>query len=273
MDINPNQFLGPISFGNAILWILGFAGLIGIVDYIGVLPPRAAKWLARNRLETTLKSLRQLGVRVCWDEEKNTVSVIERALDAVHIKEAAYKIRLRELLKDDTFIANVNVGSKRMFSSNNFVDVMGGSTSGTKASEYAKILNTHASVEAIGDFDVVATPKTGSPILGYEFSQLVGKPLVLGVLVKVDDTTGKMGKHAYLDCPKTLALRGKKVLIVDGTTGGRKILDLVDELRNQEATVSDALVLFEPIGKGARDALGKQNIKLHSIVEGPGGRF
>lgn len=274
MDIDPNKFFGNWTFGSITLWLLAFGGIVTIVDFIGFLPPGLAKWLARNRLEATLKSLKQLGVRVCWNEESNTVSFFERALDAAKIKEAAYKIRLRELLTEDTYEATFNVGSTRMFTSPSFVDAMGSSTSIARALEFAKILNTHANVEGIKDFEIVACPKAGSPVLGYEFSRLTGRSLVLGVLEKVTDIGGTMGAHAALDFPKSLSLRGKKILVVDdSTTGGRKMIELIEALRKEGATISDALVLFEPKGKGAREALSRVDVQLHSVIEGPDGRF
>lgn len=274
MDINPNNFFGAITFGNIVLWILGLATVVAVLDYVGFLPPRLAKWLARNRLEMILISLKRLGVQVCWNEEVITLNALERVLSATHIKEPEYKTHLRRLLVEDTFAGEFKIGDTRSFSSDGFIDVMGGSTSMARSLEYAKILNTHADIESIGTFDIVATPKTGSPILGYEFSRLVKKPLVLGVLKKVDDTSGKMGSHANLDFPAGLLLKGKKVLIVDdSSTGGRKVLTLVETLREEGAIISDALILFEPNGKGARELLEKNDIKLHSILAGPAGRF
>jgi hypothetical protein len=73
---------------------------------------------------------------------------------------------------------------------------------------------------------------------------------------------------------KQLSLSGKTVLLVDdSTTGGSKMLDLAKALAAAGATVTDALVLFEPQGKGARERLRSSNIQLHSIVDGPVGRF
>ncbi len=274
MDINPDNFFGAITFGNIILWILGLATVVAVLDYVGFLPSRWAKLLARNRLELILISLKRLGVQVCWNEEVITLSVLDQVLNAAHITEPAYKVRLRQLLAEDTLVGKVNIGETRTFSSDEFIDVMGGSTSMVRSLEYAKILNTHVDIESIDMFDIVATPKTGSPILGYEFSRLVKKPLVLGVLKKLDDASGNMGFHACLDFPVGLSLSGKNVLLVDdSTTGGRKMLDLATMLRDAGATVTDALVLFEPQGKRARESLAKKSITLHSIAAGPAGRF
>jgi len=263
-----------MDFNAIIVWILGLAGVVAVLDFAGFLPIWLAKWIARNRLEAALKSLKQLGVRVCWDEEIITLNALERALSAANMKEPAYKIHLQQLLAEDTFGGEFKIGETRSFSSDGFIDVMGSSTSVGRSLEYAKILKTHAAIESINSFDIVATPKTGSPILGYEFSRLVSKPLVLGVSKKVNDTNRKMGLHASLDFPIRLSLEGKKILIVDdSSTGGRKIEILVDTLREAGAIISDALILFEPKGKGARELLESKNIKLHSIVVGPVGRF
>lgn len=273
-DINPNNLFGEITFFNLILWIIGFAGVISILDALGLLPDFIARWIARNRLNSTLKQLQLLGVRVSWNEDQANLTLFQRLLDETCIKEPAYKIKLRQLIKEDTYEGTYTIGKGRMFVGNSFMDVMGGSTEFNKVTQYARILNTHASLEGIVDFDIVATPKDGSPILGYEFSKLVGKPFVLGVVEKAFESGNEMGDHLKLDYPKHLLLRNKKVLIIDdSTTGGRKMASLVKALRDSGAIVINAMVLFEPQGKGARELLQENNINLYSIIEGTKGRF
>lgn len=277
-DINPNNLIGSITFTSAILWLLSLATLIGILDWIGLMPSKVAKWLARNRLDTTLQALKRLGVKVSWQEDKGAVTIFQALLDKAGVKELEYKTTLRSMLSYDTYESTFEIGDTRTFTSESFIDVMGGSTNSSTAIDYAKLLNTHASIEKIVDYHIVATPKTGSPILGYEFSKLVSKPFILGMLeknkIKEKGGRNEMKLHGSVDFPKSLSLAGKTILIVDdSTTGGRKMVGLIEKLRQEGATITDALVLFEPKGKGARESLEKINVKLHAIVDGPKGKY
>jgi orotate phosphoribosyltransferase len=272
--INPDNIFGDIKFNDLVLWILAVGGLPAILDYAGFLPQWLARWIARNRLESTLQALKRIGVRVSWNEEQQTLNIIQRTLSATSIMEPAYKVHLRHLLDEDSFVGSVDIGVTRKFTSEKFIDVMGGSTDPARVKEYARILNTHLGIENIPDFDLIATPKEGTPILGYEFSVLTGKPLILGVIEKAKNASQIMGNHVILDYPKSLLLQDKRALLVDdSTTGGRKMMDLAEELRRAGVTVEDAFVLFEPKGKGAREKLKRQGINLHAIVDGPQGRF
>jgi orotate phosphoribosyltransferase len=274
MDINPDKIIGSLTWSNAILWVLALSGFIFVLDSVGLLPERLAKWFARNRLDSTLKALKLLGVRVLWNEEQKTLSLFESALNELNIREPLYKKLLRELLARGTFNGVVHVGQSRQFTSVDFIDVMGASTDSATALQYARLLNTHRSIENITNFDIVATPKSGSPLLGYEFSKLLGKQFVLGCEPKVEDPNKVMGTHLELDYPKALNLSGQRVLLVDdSTTGGSKMRSLIRSLREADAIVEDALILFEPQGKNAREALKADGVRLHSICTGPSGRF
>lgn len=272
--MDPNNFFGGIKFNDLVLWILGAATVVSVLDTNGFLPNWLAKWLARNRLESTLAALRKLDVRVSWDEDTGSVRLIDRVLDSSNIKEHAYKTELRDLLKADTFKGQMQIGGTTVFSSGEFIDVMGATANSARAIHYAKLLQTHYKIENLPTFDVVATPRTGSPILGYEFSRLSQKHFVMGISEKVKDKTQTMGDHSTLDYPNTLSLAGKVVMLVDdSTTGGRKQIDLAKKLRAAGAIVNISLALFEPKGKGAREALAAEGITLHAILAGPVGNY
>ena len=279
-DIKPEIIVGALTWNSAILWVLALAGFVSVIgglissfDSSGLLPSRLAKWIARNRLEDTMKALDRLGVRVRWDDKPR--SITESVLG--QIKEPSYKKQLREMLEHDTYRGHVQVGEARHFSSEDFIDVIGASTNPIAAQQYAQLLNTHRLAEGISNFDAIATPKTGSPILGYEFSKLTDKQMVLGkspgTSAKITDPRNVLGQHLALDFPKDLELKGKRVLLVDdSTTGGSKMVSLAKALRDAGALVTDALVLFEPKGKDARKSLSEHGITLHSVMHGPTGR-
>jgi len=271
--MNPDNILGDIKFSDVILWILGLATLISVLEANGFLPKSIAKLLARNRLEITIKALQALGVRVTHDETDLNITLTNKLLDKTNIKELAYKSELRDMLLEDTFNGEVNIGATTYFESSQFIDVIGSSTNPERAVKYARLLHTHAKIEEISDFDVVATPRSGSPILGYEFARLCHKPFIVNSPNKVTDASKTMGAHATLDFPKGLVLKDKVVLIIDdSTTGGRKQIELVKLLRAEGAKVERSLILFEPKGKGAREKLEKIDVKLYSIIDGPTGR-
>lgn len=272
--MDPNIFFGDIKFNDLIIWILGFTTIVGLLDMSGLLPNRLAKWFARNRLESTLTALRRLDVRISWDENTGSIKLIDHVLDLTHIKEHAYKAELRDLLKEDTFKGQMQIGGTTVFSSEEFIDVMGATAESTRAIHYAKLLQTHYKIENLPAFDIIATPRAGSPILGYEFARLSQKPFVMGTSEKVKDKNQIMGNHSMLDYPKTLSLAGKVVMLVDdSTTGGRKQIELAKKLRAAGAKVNISLALFEPQGKGAREKLAAEGITLHSIIPGPVGNY
>lgn len=271
--MNPDTIFGSIRFNDIIIWILALATVISVLESNGFLPKFIAKWLARNRLESTIKALQALGVRVTHDETDTNIKLANKLLDKTKVKELAYKTELRGMLLEDSFTGDLHIGATTYFQSGQFIDVIGSSTNPKRAVRYAKLLHTHAKIEEINDFDVVATPRSGSPILGYEFARLCQKPFIVDSPNKVTDASKTMGAHANLDFPQSLILKDKSVLIVDdSTTGGRKQIELANLLRAEGAKVEKSLILFEPKGKGAREKLTLNKIKLYSIIDGPTGR-
>ncbi|HEY0939822.1 MAG TPA: hypothetical protein VGE08_06970 [Steroidobacter sp.] len=274
MTIDFNNMFGVLISG-AILCLLSFSSLIFILDAVGLLPPWAAKWFARNRLDATLRALKSLGVKVTWDADKpSTPNGFMRRIRSALGEEPEYKSRLKEMLIQHTLNAKIDVGQRRTFAAEAFIDVIGSTTDPEVARQYARILFTHLEAEELLAFDFVATPKEGAPLLGYEFAVLARKPLVLGVCDKGNDPTGNNRSHLILDYPLHMSLKNRTgILIDDSTTGGRKMLELAQALRAEGATVNNAAVLFEPIGKGARQLLQANQIELNAIVPGPQGRM
>ena len=270
-----NQFAEWFTWDHVVLSILGAAGAVTALDFAGFLPKWAAAWFARNRQESTLKALVSLGVRVQWNQDSKTLNVIQRVLKTLGLKKPAYVIQAEEMLEDDSFGGEFLVGSTRHFKSNGFVDVMGATTDSERTQQYARILKTHHSIQNIPSFDIVATPKDGSPLLGYEFSKLFGAPFILGCTQKVTaDQALSLGAHLSLDFPKSLEIKGRRVLLVDdSTTGGSKMASLAESLRTAGAIVEQALILFEPKGKNARDRLANLEITLFAVASGPSGEF
>lgn len=271
MGFDPNNIAPDISFSDVVLWILSLATVVQVLDANGFLPKFLTRWFARNRYEATLRALKEIGVRMELEDPLDR-GVVEKIKSAISCESPSYVSALEVLMDGCTYEGKAQIGASRHFQSDSFVDMMGASTNFATASHCAKLLNTHLGYLCTPlAFDAIATPKAGSPLIGYEFSRLKRKPLILGYQEKCESEA--MGCHAKMDFPKGLKLKGLRVLLVDdSTTGGTKMMDLVNALRSEGAVVEAALVLFEPKGKGAKERLAKENVALHSIVSGPEGR-
>jgi orotate phosphoribosyltransferase len=271
MAIDPNKIASDISFSDVVLWVLSLATLVQVLDANGFLPKFLARWFAKNRFEATLKALKDMGVKVEWEDPLDR-GAVAKFKSAISCESPSYVGALKSLMDSTIYHGKAQIGAGRHFQSDSFVDIMGESTNFGTATHCAKLLNTHLGhLSTPLSFGAIATPKSGSPLIGYEFSRLQRKPLILGYQRKCESEV--MGCHATMDFPRGLELKGLKVLLVDdSTTGGSKMAELVTALRSEGAVVEAALVLFEPRGKGAKDRLAKLDVALHSIVAGPEGR-
>lgn len=71
----------------------------------------------------------------------------------------------------------------------------------------------------------------------------------------------------WFDCAD-IPVKGARALIVDdSTTGGRRVLSVINDLRKYGYEVSECLVVFEPQNKDARKKLSDQEVNLISIVK------
>ncbi len=169
------------------------------------------------------------------------------------------------------------VGTTELASSPSYIDLMGASTNRESAQLFARYLSTHwrrlidtTTQVQEPSFDFIVTPKLGSPILAYEFAQIVGKPIALSVEKrKFQADNSVLNQHFDISfIPK----EGSTALLVDdSTTGGRLALDAIKNLRNNGYNVKDFLVLFEPTLKDSRQKLLDEGVILHSIVKMPFG--
>lgn len=164
------------------------------------------------------------------------------------------------------------MGRHRVIKLGSYIDLIGYSCDSTYACYYARMLNTYWS-EAVKDqtmvrnplFDFVLTPKGGSPILGYEFSRLIGKPFMLH-----EDIERFKDNDDFRKCFNCASIpeKGANFLIVDdSTTGGALIISAVNDLRKYGYNVTDSLVVFELTNKNARERLRDSGVNLVSITK------
>jgi len=254
-----------------ILIILGITSVLNVLESAGILHYRIARWLNRNKLTQNIEILRELGV---------DVDILRRRNSAAGLPEKSGNLqqRIEGRLKQITIRKKITVGSIRTFKSSSFVDLMGASTNPSVAKQFARDLvsfwhDIMPNRQIVSDdrFDFVATPKDGSPILGYEFANLMRKPLVLYTesdkFASADDDF-----RAHFDCEERPAAGSRVLIVGDSSTGGSKALALIDALRRFGYQCSEFLVVFEPTVKkeqslDARTRLADAGVNLHSIIQ------
>jgi len=169
----------------------------------------------------------------------------------------------------------VDVGKTESSAFPEYINLMGATTDPATAVVFARALSSHLRALTRNcklrtpKFDFIATPKEGSPILGYELAKLLCVPLILHP-DELKFRSKERSIHAHFDFSGEPPPPNSVGLVVDdSTTGGRKVATMVDQLRKNGYSVTDALVVFAPQGKGANDRLQHINVLLHWIVEGP----
>lgn len=248
--------------------LLGISTLIQICDMCGFLPGWVRKKFRINKSQDTLEVLKELGINTNMYKRKNAIVGIPRDYNKESIQKDIEK-KLNELIIDK----KVSVGRGRKTELNYYIDLIGHSCNQECAQAYARILISYWADKVENSqevknpvIDFVVTPKGGSPILGYEFSKLMNKPLVLHEEeARFDSEKDDMRK--WFDCA-VIPPKGSKALIVDdSTTGGRMVLKVIEDLRKYGYDVSECLVVFEPQNKDARKKLSDQEVNLISIVK------
>jgi orotate phosphoribosyltransferase len=235
------------------------ATLLVVLEAFGFLPRSLSRLILRNRLSLVIEALRELGLIEPQIRNQETITDPE----------------LLKSLGKHTVAKDVFVGYIQDLKFSEFIDLQGATVDHKNAVNYARVLTTYLKksnilVRADGTFafDAVACPKDGSPILAYEFSRLVKKPLLLYPREE-KFRSKKPNIHAIFDISGEIGGRKKLLIVDDSTTGGRKVADLIRATRKNGFVVSECLVVFEPQGKNARSLLEELDVTLHSVVQGP----
>lgn len=181
--------------------------------------------------------------------------------------------RTREELEKHKIEKSCTVGRSRPTSLNPYYDLIGATCDPDWAKYFALMLSSfwrhnsaNKSVIADAEFDFVVTPKGGSPILGYEFAKIIGRPFVLHEQKeRFQDNADDMRK--WFDCGE-VPEKGQTALIVDdSTTGGSMVIETIECLRKYEYYVHTCFVVFAPKVKDAEVQLSQKDIQLVSILE------
>ncbi len=249
-----------MTFDNVVIEVIvvlsGLSTVLVVADAVGLLPAFISKWLNRNRAASTMGILKELGIDV--DRAK-------RAYIASQMTEFIDKNKLESTVCSniDKFKLNgkFQIGSTELVTVGSYVDLMGATTDPHYAKQFARFLSTfwrkiiidHTMVQN-PNFDFVVTPKMGSPILGYEFAQLLNIPFIAftgnNKFTSIDHVL-----KSKLDYTGKIRPNMRALIVDDSTTGGKMGLELITFLRTNGIEVTDFLVVFEPTVKNARECL------------------
>ena len=242
--------------------IASISTILLVLDSAGLLPYTIAKLLLRNKLELTREVLKELGINT-----QDTRETLSKCLTTESLK------RLEEKLQYIAYNTEAEVGeTSRGYHFKSYIDLMGATTTENNARDFAGLLKTYVEKSGCVDLstiDFIVTSKLGSPILGYEFAKNVKKPLLLHSQVQKFRSNNSVYKlQQHFDTGGCTDFKGKTALIVeDSTTGGRKVIEAVEHLRDNEINVYDCLVVFAPQGKEADKKLLAKHINLHCMLK------
>ncbi|MBA1432942.1 MAG: hypothetical protein FAF04_04975 [Epsilonproteobacteria bacterium] len=249
---------------NIILIFIGsISTIILVLEASGFLPLWLSRLLHKNKLGITIEVLNELGCNIHEKKKK-----IKECLMA-----DSYS-RVEDKLSKVTIDKKVEIGkSQNGYIFPNYIDLMGSTTLKRNAQDFARELNTYKeSLEDNLEFDFIVTSKLGSPILGYEFANLLELPFVLhSEEEKFRLTNGSKDPRINFDfgCIHNFRTLKKALIVDDSTTGGRKIIKIIKDLKKYNFQVTDCLVVFAPQGKHAKEKLANEEVTLHSILKTP----
>ena len=250
------------------LIILGIGSLIQLLDTIGLFPAKIRNYLRLNRAKDTIDVLKEYGINPDLYKRHNIAIGIPRDYSKDTVENDT-----RRKLEETKIGINVSVGRTRKTKLSYYIDLIGHTCESECAVAYARLLSSYwadviedASIVQDLHIDFIVTPKSGSPILGYEFSKLLKLPFVLHEdSDRFDCAQDDMRKR--FDCAEVPAKGSRALIVDDSTTGGRMVLSAVEDLRKYGYDVSECLVVFEPCQKDARKKLQQQGIQLLSICK------
>jgi orotate phosphoribosyltransferase len=261
------------AWDHLILWVLGLSSLLVVADAAGFLPPFASNWINRNQARQTIETLEKLGVDIPDLRRRNAAGGIKADVQGATLEE-----RVKRRLESRKIRGPITVGSSRPLPSPFFIDIMGASTDPMQAKAFASDLYSHLgnllrqpTLRINPQIDFVVTPKSGSPLLGWEFAKLLKKPCILYNSVPRFASEGG-DFRARFDCNAVPSPGARALLVDDSSTGGAKAREAAEALLDAGYNVSDCLVLFEPMLKKGEEAnaakkLSEIGVALHSILK------
>ncbi len=258
------------TISQIILILLSLSSLIGILDHFGLLPRRIKSWIRMNRTTEIMEVLSQLGIDVDYYRRVNQSVSFPSTLDKQEIE----KTVMSELENKCRIQQKVAIGHLRRTTLEYYYDIIGKTCDPKLSRYYAEIMSTYWSANCSkpdvirnAAFDFVATPKTGCPILGYEFAKLIKKPFVLCEQDERFTCNNPDDMRTILDCSTILPKESIALIVDDSITGGSQIIHTIESLRHFGYKVHTCFVIFEVKVRDAKTSLNNNNVQLVSIVE------
>lgn len=252
-----------------VLFILGISTIIGILDYVGLLPRKWKNYFKLNRSIETIEVLKNLGIDVDKYKRHNMTIMFSREFGDLDIKNVTQEILNQYIIRKP-----ISVGHYKLVRLNHYYDLIGATCNPNNAEYCAKILSTYwaenssnPDIVTCPDFDFIVTPKGGNPLLGYEFAKLCNRPLVLAEQRSrfVDNDNDDMRK--WFNC-ESIPPKGQTALIVDDSiTGAGMVSHAIDHLREYGYNVYTCYAIFEIGAQNGRAVLKNKNVELVSIIE------
>ncbi|WP_028875887.1 phosphoribosyltransferase [Teredinibacter turnerae] len=257
-----------------ILSVLALATLISILGWVGFLPTKVSRYLNRNRLAESIDILKEFGVDIERHRNLNLSVITKKAFAPGKDIEESLQSDIQRFLRN----GNISVGRVEALPVNEFLDLIGATTDYKFSELFARYLSTYWAKQLCNNgavrnsrIDFIVTPKGGSPILGYEFSKLLGLPFALhdSTNQKFITADKNLSFYTVFDCADKPKAGSVALIVDDSATGGRKVFSAMDDLQRHGYKVTDCLVVFEPMLKDIRKRMEEKNLTLHSIIQRP----
>lgn len=247
----------------AVLVIVAAYHLLHLLDQLLGWPHFLVKIVQKRRQREIAETLATLGISGSMQE---SLRIAIRAAQFARYNDP--KDRCMKFLRSCTTPGNYVVGAVDAKAFSYFVDVMSECLTTDRSDECAYIMTSYLKAEKVSltDMDFVVGIKGGSPTIAVSLAEKLGKPVALFRGKNQYKYNAAQKKATALFDGKLLT--GKIAVIVDdSTTGGRKAFDCIEALRAAGVIVKEFRVMFEPLGKNARQLLQEQQqVTLRAIV-------
>jgi orotate phosphoribosyltransferase len=269
MESDLIQLVGAISLV-AIIAIMAVADVLSAL-YLYLAWP---KWLVRRmdlrRVEETKKVIAELGIdRQLLKDSVQATRINQRAKSLNrYARSADVRDRAMRLLSSVRIEGEFRIGRRFPRTFTDYFDAFAGAMDRAWAEEATSVMLSYLRISTGGNFPPftkIVGIKKGTPILAWLAADRLRLPCVLH---RGDDLKKPWGTADNpVGCFDGELVAGDVVLLVDdSTTGGRLALEAIEQIRDLGAVVEHFLVLFERVGKDARDLVQDQSVVLHSVI-------
>jgi orotate phosphoribosyltransferase len=265
--------------------LIGLAGAISLILIVFIIAASDVldalylylswpKWLVRRmegrRAEEVKKVIQELGIdRQLLKDSVQAARINQRAKSLNrYSRPTDVRTRAMRLLSTVRLQGEFRIGRRFPKAFPDYIDAFTGAMDRAWAEEAVSVMLSHLRIVTTGNlppFSKIVGIKKGTPVLAWLAADRLRLPCVLH---RGEDLKKPWGTAEYpTGCFDGELVEGDIVLLVDdSTTGGRLAMEAVEQIRQLGAVVEHFLVLFERVGKDARDLLQDQDITLHPVI-------